>query len=449
MQEFDLIAIGSGSGGSGVANRAASYGAKVAVVEGGVLAGTCVNVGCVPKKLTWYASRVHEVVKDLAPGYGITSDNIQIDFAKFLENRDGYVGRSRGSYQNSFDKNGVTVINGYAKFINNDEIEVNGEVYRAKNFVIATGGRPTILSDVKGIELTDTSDDFFEWQSLPKSVAVIGAGYIAVELAGALNGLGVETHLAVRYDRPLRTFDKMLTDYLLDEFDKTGLHLHTHTSFDEYRKNGEMIECYQDGELKLTVEKVIVAVGRTVNTENLGLENTDVELGKRGVVKVNALHQTTVPHIYAVGDVIGKVDLTPVAIRAGRQVAEYLYNQAETSAIDYDNIPTVVFSHPAIGTIGLTEDKAIEQYGQDNIKVYTSKFFSMYISGSGHRQPIHMKLVCAGPEEKVVGLHGIGEGLDEMIQGFGVAIKMGATKQDFDSVVAIHPTGSEEFVTMR
>ncbi|MDO4432784.1 MAG: glutathione-disulfide reductase [Aerococcaceae bacterium] len=448
MREFDLVVLGGGSGGIATANRAASYGAKVAVIEAKDLGGTCVNLGCVPKKITWYAARVSEAIHHYGKGYGFTAENVTFDYETFLKARDGYIERSRTSYTNVFAKNNVEVIQGYGKFISNHEIEVNGEVIRGNYFMIATGGFPA-KPQVSGIELTDTSDDFFAWTELPQSVAVVGAGYIAVELAGVLHALGVETHLVVRQDRPLRKFDEMVTDGLLEAIERSGMHLHTYTDFDAYVQNGSQIDCYQNGELKLTVDKVVVAIGRDVQTSTIGLENTDVQLNKNGTIQVNDAHQTAVPHIYAVGDVIGKVDLTPVAIKAGRQVAEYLFNGAPTSAIDYTCIPTVVFSHPAIGTIGLTEKEAIAQYGAENIKVYQSKFFAMYASAAWHREPCYFKLVCLGEEERVIGLHGIGEGVDEMIQGFGVAMKMGATKQQFDAVVAIHPTGSEEFVTMR
>ena len=448
MKKFDLIAIGGGSGGIASANRAAEYGAKVAVIEESYLGGTCVNLGCVPKKVTWYASRVNDAIHRYGPGYGFKAKEVEFDYSEFLKARDGYVERSRSGYDSRFEKNNVEVFNGHAKFVSEHEVEVNGEIIYGEQIIIATGGRP-LLPEVKGVELVDNSDDFFAWDTLPESVAVIGAGYIAVELAGVLHGLGVDSHLVVRHDRPLRKFDEMITDALVEAMEQNGPTLMTQTSFDEYRKKGDQIECYQEGELKLTVDRVIMAIGRVANTENLGLENINIHTEVDCTISVNEEHQTAIPHIYAIGDVIDKVDLTPVAIRAGRQVAEYLFNDAKTSAIDYTNIPTVVFSHPAIGTIGLTEKEAIEAYGEKDIKVYRNKFFSMYASASWHREPCYFKLVCQGPEETVIGLHGIGEGVDEMIQGFGVGMKMKATKEQFDSVIAIHPTGAEEFVTMR
>lgn len=241
----------------------------------------------------------------------------------------------------------------------------------------------------------------------------------------------------------------MLSENLVQAMDKDGIKLLTHTSIDRYEKNGNLIDCYCQGLKVASVERVIVAAGRKANVDGLDLEKAGVVLDDRGYISVDEGHKTNIDHIYAFGDVIGKVDLTPVAIKAGRQIAEYLFNQAETSTMDYDMIPTVIFSHPAIGTIGYSEEKAVDTFGADKIKVYKSTFYSMYASAGGHREPNQFKLVCLGENEQVIGLHGIGEGVDEMIQGFAVAMKMGATKKDFDAVVAIHPTGSEEFVLMR
>lgn len=449
MREFDLIVLGGGSGGIATANRAAEYGAKVAVIENSYLGGTCVNLGCVPKKVSWYAASINSAINKYGPGYGFTAENVNFDYTTFLKARDGYVERSRAGYTNRFNSNGVEHINGYGVLKNKHEIEVNNETIRGKYILLATGGHP-VLPDVKGSEYLDNSDDFFAWEDLPESVAVVGAGYIAVELAGLLHDLGVKSHLVVRYDRPLRTFDRMLSDGLVEAFEKDGPKLVTNTSFDKYSKNDQgKIECYQNGELILTVDRVIAAIGRVPNTDKIGIENTQIKLSAKGHIIVDDAHRTAEENIFAVGDVIGKIDLTPVAIKAGRQVAEYLFNQNKTSAIDYTNVPTVVFTHPAIGTLGLTEEEAIAAHGEDQIKIYTNKFYSMYASAGWHREPCYFKLVCLGDEEKIIGLHGIGEGVDEMIQGFAVAIKMGATKEQFDSVVAIHPTGAEEFVTMR
>lgn len=449
MQKFDLLILGGGSGGIAAANRAAIYGANVGIIESNLFGGTCVNRGCVPKKAGWFAARLMEAVDELAAGYGIESELKAFHYPEFIKARDAYVERSKAAYERTFEKNGIQTIQGYGKFVNGHTIEVNGLRYQADHILIATGGRPLTL-DVPGADLLETSDDFFKWEQLPASVALVGAGYIAVELAQTLNSFGVETHLVVRHDRPLRRFDHTLSDTLMEAMGKSGLTLHTHTDFDAYRRNDQgLIECLKDGKVVLTVEKIILAIGRKPNVENLGLEHTKVQLDKKGKIAVNAGHETDEPGVYACGDVIDQLELTPVAIKSGRQIAEYLFNHAETSAIDAENVPTVIFTHPAIGTVGMSQEAAVKKYGQDAIKVYQSRFNSMYMSIGGVRQPCDFKLICLGDAEKVIGLHGIGEGVDEMLQGFALAIKMGATKSDFDSVVAIHPTGAEEFVTMR
>lgn len=448
MNEFDYLVIGGGSGGIASANRAAEHGAKVAVIEGHDIGGTCVNRGCVPKKVSWYASRVSDSIHKYGPGYGFHAKDVEFNYSEFLEARDGYISRSRQGYTNNLQKNGITLIEGYAKFVDDHTVEVNGESYTAKHILIATGGRPAPIN-VKGGDLLDSSDDFFNWTDLPESVAVIGAGYIAVELSQVLSNLGVETTLVTRFEKPLRSFDDMVSDILVEAMKVDGPTHLPNTSFDEYREKDGKIECLVNGEVKLTVDRVIAAVGRQANTDKLGIENTSIQLDEKGQVVVNDRHETHAEGVYAIGDVIDRVDLTPVAIRAGRTLSEFLFNNGATSAIDYTNIPTVIFSHPAIGTIGYSEKDAIEKYGEENIKVYTNSFYSMYASAAWHRELNKFKLVCYGPDEVVVGLHGIGEGVDEMIQGFGVAMKMGATKAQFDSVIAIHPTGAEEFVTMR
>lgn len=448
MKKYDLIAIGGGSGGSGISNRAAMYGAKVAIIESGKIGGTCVNVGCVPKKVSWYAAHVKDAISKYGPAYGFSVGQMDFDYDKFLLARDGYVDRSRQGYANNWKKNGIDLYQGQASFIDDHHVKVGDQVLYGEHIVIATGSQP-LIPDIEGKELLDSSDDFFAWKDLPKSVLVIGAGYVAVELAGVLNTLGVDTSLAVRYGHPLRSFDSMLSSALVESMTQAGINLMTHTTFDRFEKNGHQVDCYRHGQKIMTVDRVLMAAGRHAKIEGLDLEKAGVALDDRGYIGVNDNHQTNIDHIYAIGDVIGKVDLTPVAIKAGRQVAEYLFNKVTSASISYDLIPTVIFSHPPIGTIGMSETQAIEKFGQDQVKIYQSTFYSMYASAGGHREPSRFKLVCQGPDEKVVGLHGIGEGVDEMIQGFAVAMKMGATKKDFDAVVAIHPTGSEEFVLMR
>ena len=448
MREYDIIAIGGGSGGIATMNRAGEHGAKAAVIEEKKLGGTCVNVGCVPKKIMWYGAQIAESFHHYGPDYGFTSSDVQFDFAKLRQNREAYINRARSSYDGSFKRNGVDLIEGRAHFVDSHTVSVNGELIRAKHIVIATGARPSIPI-IPGAELGGSSDDVFAWEQLPDSVAILGAGYIAVELAGVLHALGVKTDLFVRRDRPLRTFDSYIVEGLINEMEKTGLPLHTHKVPVKLEETEQGITIYFEDGSSHTASQVIWATGRRPNVDGLELEKAGVTLNQRGFIQVDEYQNTVVDGIYALGDVTGEKELTPVAIKAGRTLSERLFNGKTNAKMDYTTIPTVVFSHPAIGTVGLTEDQAIKEYGQDNIKVYKSSFASMYSAVTSHRQESRFKLITAGADEKVVGLHGLGYGVDEMIQGFAVAIKMGATKADFDATVAIHPTASEEFVTMR
>ena len=448
MREYDIIAIGGGSGGIATMNRAGEHGAKAAVIEEKKLGGTCVNVGCVPKKIMWYGAQIAESFHHYGPDYGFTSSNVQFDFAKLRQNREAYIDRARSSYDGSFKRNGVDLIEGRAHFVDSHTVSVNGELIRAKHIVIATGARPSIPT-IPGAELGGSSDDVFAWEQLPESVAILGAGYIAVELAGVLHALGVTTDLFVRRDRPLRGFDSYIVEGLVNEMEKTGLPLHTHKVPVKLEETEQGITIHFEDGSSHTASQVIWATGRRPNVDGLELEKAGVTLNERGFIQVDEYQNTVVNGIYALGDVTGEKELTPVAIKAGRTLSERLFNGKTGAKMDYTTIPTVVFSHPAIGTVGLTEDQAIKEYGQEHIKVYKSSFASMYSAVTNHRQESRFKLITAGADEKVVGLHGLGYGVDEMIQGFAVAIKMGATKADFDATVAIHPTASEEFVTMR
>lgn len=455
-KHYDYIAIGGGSGGIASINRAASYGKKCAIIEAKYLGGTCVNVGCVPKKVMFYGAQIAEAIHNYAPDYGFDVDVKQFDFKKLIESRQAYIGRIHTSYNNVLAKNNVDVINGFGTFVDAHTIEVtfaDGSTERvtADHILIATGGRPFRPHSVKGQEYGIDSDGFFALTELPKRVAIIGAGYIAVELAGVLNSLGSETHLVVRRHAPMRNQDPLIVETLLEVLEQDGIQLHKHTTIQEIIKNEDgSLTAKFDHERSITVDCVIWAAGRDPATDKIGLENVGVETNERGYIKVDKYQNTNVKGIYAVGDIIeGGIELTPVAVAAGRRLSERLFNNTPNEHLDYNLVPTVVFSHPPIGTVGLTEPQAIEQYGEENVKVYKSSFTAMYTAVTQHRQPCRMKLVCVGKDEKIVGLHGIGFGVDEMIQGFAVAIKMGATKADFDNTVAIHPTGSEEFVTMR
>lgn len=449
VKEYDYIVIGGGSGGIASANRAAMHGAKVILFEGKEVGGTCVNVGCVPKKVMWYGAQVAETLHRYAGEYGFDVTINKFDFATLKANRQAYIDRIHGFYERGFDSNGVERVYEYARFVDPHTVEVAGERYTAPNILIATGGH-ALYPNIPGSEYGITSDGFFELDEVPKRTAVIGAGYIAVEVAGVLNALGSDTHLFVRKDRPLRTFDKDIVDVLVDEMAKSGPTLHTHANVTEVVKNADdsLTISFDNGET-ITVDCLIWAIGRAANTSGFGLEKTGVKLTEKGTIYSDEFENTSVPGIYALGDVTGKLDLTPVAVKAGRQLSERLFNNKADAKLDYTDVATVVFSHPVIGSVGLTEEKAIAKYGEENITVYKSSFTPMYTALGDNRQPSTMKLVTLGEDEKIIGLHGIGYGVDEMIQGFSVAIKMGATKADFDNTVAIHPTGSEEFVTMR
>lgn len=449
-KHYDYIAIGGGSGGIASINRAASYGKKCAIIEAKALGGTCVNVGCVPKKVMWYGAQVAEAIQHYAADYGFDLSLNQFDFATLVKNRQAYISRIHNSYNTVLAKNNVDVIHGFAKFVNKNTLEVNGEQITADHILIATGASPSRPA-IKGAEYGIDSDGVFALTHLPKRVAIVGAGYIAVELAGVMNAFGVETHLFVRQHAPLRNFDSDIVNTLVSVMEQDGIHLHRQCVPEELVKNADDSVTLKlaNGE-SYTVDTLIWAIGRKPATDNIGLENVGVETNERGYIQVDPFQNTNVPGIYAVGDIIaGGIELTPVAVAAGRRLAERLFNNKPEERLDYSLVPTVVFSHPPIGTIGLSEQKAIEQFGADKVKVYQSTFTPMYSAITSHRQPCRMKLVCIGDEQKIVGLHGIGFGVDEMIQGFAVAIKMGATKADFDNTVAIHPTGSEEFVTMR
>ncbi len=447
-RHYDYLAIGGGSGGIASINRAAMYGQKCALIEAKELGGTCVNVGCVPKKVMWHAAQIAEAIHQYGPDYGFDTTVNHFSWKTLVKNRSAYIDRIHTSYDNVLGKNNVDVIKGFARFVDAHTVEVNGARITADHILIATGGRPS-YPDVPGVEYGIDSNDFFELDALPKRTAVIGAGYIAVELAGVVNALSSETHLFVRKHAPLRSFDPLLTDTLVEVMNAEGPTLHTHAVPKAVVKNanGSLTLQLEDGR-EQTVDCLVWAIGREPATNNLNLSATGVELNEKGYIKVDKYQNTNVSGIYAVGDNTGAVELTPVAVSAGRRLSERLFNNKPDEHLDYSNVPTVVFSHPPIGTVGLTEPQAREQYGDDQVKVYKSSFTAMYTAVTQHRQPCYMKLVCVGAYEKIVGIHGIGSGMDEILQGFAVALKMGATKKDFDNTVAIHPTAAEEFVTM-
>ncbi len=447
--DYDLIAIGGGSGGIALSNRAASYGARCLIIEKDPeMGGTCVNRGCVPKKAMWYAADMAHALRD-APGYGYDiTRNAPFNWSEFVTKRENYISNINKYYVSAFEKNGVDTAYGLAKLVDKNTVEVNGKQYTAERIALAPGGTPTV-PNIEGKELAITSDGFFELQSLPEKVLVLGAGYIAVELAGMLQALGADVSLAVRKKTFLREFESVLSERLSEAMQADGVTINTEfTAAKIEQHNGKLRVHGESGQTLDGFDQVIFAIGRTPLTKGIGLQEAGVEVDERGYIPVDKFQQTNVPNIFALGDVTGQAELTPVAIAAGRRMADRIYNNQTDRHLNYENIATVVFSHPPIATIGLTEAQAREQYG-DDVNTYEASFNPMYMAFTEHKVKTTMKLVVVGKDERVVGCHMIGLAVDEMMQGFAVAISMGATKKDFDDTVAIHPTSSEELVTMR
>ncbi|KAK5924792.1 hypothetical protein CgunFtcFv8_017375 [Champsocephalus gunnari] len=461
---FDFLVIGGGSGGLAGARRASELGASAAVIESHKLGGTCVNVGCVPKKVMWNAAVHAEYLHDHSD-YGFEVGNVHFSWEALKTKRDAYISHLNRIYRNNLDKGKIQHIQGHARFTNDPEptVEVNGRKYTAPHILIATGGQPIVMTDdeVPGGSLGITSDGFFDLKTLPKCSVIVGAGYIAVEMAGILSTLGSKTSLVIRQTGVLRNFDSFISANCTKELQNSGIDLWKNSQVKSVRKTEQGLEVTivtKDPEKKNNEEKIstiqevdclLWAIGRQPNTNGLNIDLMGLETDERGHIVVDEFQNTNRPGIYAVGDVCGKALLTPVAIAAGRKLAHRLFEGKKDSKLDYSTIPTVVFSHPPIGTMGLTEEEAIKLRGKENIKVYKTSFTPMYHAITSRKSLCIMKLVCEGKEEKVVGLHMQGLGCDEMLQGFSVAIKMGATKADFDKTIAIHPTSSEEFVTMR
>ncbi len=445
MRSYDYVVIGAGSGGLASAKRAAAHGASVAIIEGGRLGGTCVNVGCVPKKVMWNAASIAEHIR-MAKSYGFSLETSGLDWGHLKRTRDAYVTRLNGIYDRGLGLAGVELIEGWAKFVDPHTLDVNGEKIRAKHFLIATGGRPT-LPDVPGAELGITSDGFFDLEEQPKHIAIVGAGYIAVEIAGVMKALGSKVTILLRNEQLLRSFDAQLRETLMEEMAKEGIHFVTCIELDHIEQDERGLLTLAGNEQRLSgFDCLLWAIGRTPNTDQLGLAEIGVVCDDNGFIRVNEFEDTDVPHIHAVGDVTGRIQLTPVAIAAGRKLSDRLFAGHTNAKMDYSDIATVIFSHPPIGTVGLSEAEANEEYGVEEVHVYTSTFTNMYYSMSDHKVQTCMKVVAVGEKRNVVGIHGIGMGMDEMIQGFAVALKLGVTVADLNRTVAIHPTASEELV---
>jgi glutathione reductase (NADPH) len=445
-QVWDLIVIGGGSGGLACAQRAARHGARVAIAEPGPLGGTCVNVGCVPKKLMYHAADVAHALVDAAD-YGFELAPARHDFAALKSRRDAYVEKLRGIYLENLERSGATLVRARARLAGAGRVAIDGIEHAAPHVVIATGGRPAV-PDLPGAELAITSDGFFALGSLPASVAIVGSGYVAAELSGVFAALGSRVALFARHERVLRSFDAMLSERLMDAMRADGIELVTGADVValESVAGGRRV-LLADGRSSGPFDCVVWAIGRAPLTADLGLESAGVARRADGAIATDMKQDTNVAGVHAIGDVTGRFELTPVAIAAGRRLADRLFGGEPDRHLDYRLIPTVVFSHPPIGTVGLTEAEARDAYG-DGVETFSHDFMPLYHGITKRRRRAEVKLVTAGPERRVVGLHAIGMGADELLQGFAVALRLGATKRDFDDTVAIHPTSAEELVTL-
>ncbi|MDV3441239.1 glutathione-disulfide reductase [Pseudomonas otitidis] len=444
--DFDLFVIGAGSAGVRVSRFAAGFGARVAVAESRYLGGTCVNVGCVPKKMLVYGAHYAEDFEQ-ARGYGWSVGEPGFDWATLIANKDKEIHRLNGIYRNLLVNAGVTLLEGHARILDAHTVAVGEQRFTAEHLLIATGGWPQV-PDIPGREHAVTSNEAFHLRELPKRVLVVGGGYIAVEFASIFHGLGAKTSLLYRQELFLRGFDGAVRTHLRDELTRKGLDLQFNADITRIEKqaDGSLLATLKDGR-SLETDCVFYATGRRPMLDNLGLENTGVELDERGFIKVDDEYRTTEPSILALGDVIGRVQLTPVALAEGMAVARRLFRPTEYQPVDYDNIPTAVFSLPNIGTVGLTEEQARGR--GHKVKVFESRFRAMKLTLTDNQERTLMKLVVDAESDRVLGCHMVGPEAGEIIQGLAVALKAGATKRIFDETIGVHPTAAEEFVTMR
>ena len=443
--DFDLFTIGAGSGGVRASRMAASFGARVAVAESHRAGGTCVIRGCVPKKLMVYAAHFHEDFED-ARGYGWTVPDATFSWPALIEAKDREIARLEGIYENLLAKAGATLLRGRARLLDAHTVEIEGRRHTARYILVATGGWP-VRPDIPGAELGITSNEAFELKHLPRRVLMIGGGYIAVEFAGIFRGLGAEVTLSYRGSEILRGFDDDVRKHLRGELEAKGIRVLLHNEVKSIEREGAGLRARtSDIDITFDCDAVMFATGRAPNTANLGLEAAGVKLDENGAVVVDEFSRTSAEHIYAVGDVTDRIQLTPVAIREGAAVANTLFNNRPTS-VAHNNIPSAVFSQPPIGTVGVTEEQAIAQYGR--VEVYQSSFRPLKHTLSGRNEKSYMKLIVEAKSQKVIGVHMVGADAPEIIQGLGIAVVAGLTKQQFDDCVGIHPTAAEEFVTMR
>ena len=437
-----MIAIGAGSGGLSAVERASEYGKKCAIIEMKTIGGTCVNVGCVPKKVMWYAANTASTINN-ASGFGFEVGSVDFSWKKLKKGRDNYINGITTWYDGHLQSLGIDYIKGFGRLIDNNTVSVNDQQITADHIVLSPGSTP-FVPNIEGGEFGITSDGFFELTDLPKKVAIVGGGFIAVELAGMLNALGSDVTLIIRSDNLLNGFDAMVVDTLTKEYQKQGITIVTNTSISKLDSNGNI---HGNNGVLEGFNEIIWAMGRSPMTSDIGLETIGLTTDNKGFLQTDKYQQTNIKKIYALGDATGRAALTPVAIAAGRRLSDRLFNGMSDRHLNYDNIPSVVFSHPPIGTVGLSEKEAREKF--KDIKIYQSNFTPMADALLEHQTQTALKLICTGDDEKVIGCHIIGEGADEMLQGFAVAIKMGATKSQLDDTVAIHPTSSEELVTLR
>ncbi len=447
--DFDLFVIGAGSGGVRLARMSSAMGARVAIAEDRYMGGTCVNVGCVPKKLLVYASHVAEDLEDGA-GYGWSnSGELKFDWSELIKNKNNEIKRLNGIYTNLLVNAGVSIIEGRARFLDKHSVQVNGQRFTAERIVIATGSWP-FVPDIPGKEYAITSNELFYLESLPHEAVVVGGGYIAVEMAGILNGLGVNTSLIYRGDQILKGFDQEVREFASNEIRKKGIHLLLNenvSAIEPSHSNPKSLTVKLETGAEMQSGLVLFATGRVPHLQDLGLDNLNVTLTKKGEVAVNAHFQTSEPSVFALGDVTGGMQLTPVALAEGMYLANYLFADNKPMPVDYANIPTAVFCQPNIATVGLTEEQARERF--ENVAVYVSDFKPMKHTLSGRDERCLMKLIVDKQSDKVLGAHMVGAEAGEIMQGLAVAIKAGATKAIFDQTIGIHPTAAEEFVTMR
>lgn len=444
--DFDLFVIGAGSGGVRAARFAAGFGAKVAVAESRYLGGTCVNVGCVPKKLLVYGAHFADEFAQ-AEGFGWNLGAASFNWATLIANKNREIQRLNGIYRNLLVNSGVTLLEGHARLLDGQRVEVNGQVFSARHILLATGGWPQ-KPEIPGVEHAITSNEVFFLEQLPKRVLVVGGGYIAVEFASIFHGMGAQTSLLYRGDLFLRGFDGAVREHLQAQLSSSGMDLQFNSDIARIDKqvDGSLLATLRDGRV-LATDAVFYATGRRPMLDNLGLENTQVRLDTRGYVQVDEFYQSHEPSILAIGDMIGRVQLTPVALAEGMAVARRLFKPQEYRPVDYQLIPTAVFSLPNIGTVGLSEEQALAE--GFNVQVFESRFRPMQLSFSSSTQKTLMKLVVDADSDRVLGCHMVGPEAGEIIQGLAVALKAGASKRIFDETLGIHPTAAEEFVTMR